>query len=98
MKYIAITLLLMVLGGFLFCDAFTDIANKQYLGKTKELKAYTVIDANFATVPAIVDANTTIDVTDSTPRYIGDMLIGSVSNVVYVSSGTATSDWILVTN
>ena len=98
MKYVAITILLMVLGGFLFVEAFTDIASSQYLGKTKELKAYTVIDANFATVPANVDTNTTIDTTDTTPRYIGDMLIGSVSNVVYVSSGTATSDWILVTN
>ena len=37
-----------------------------------------------------------IDPTKYTPRHIGDMLIGTVSNNVYIAEGLSTSSWIQV--
>ena len=47
---------------------------------------------------AQTDTNQTIDVTIVTPRRVGDVLVGTGSNLVYVAVGATTNDWVLVTN
>lgn len=45
---------------------------------------------------ALTDTNTTVDVTTRTPLFAGQVLVGTVSNKVWVSEGTTTNDWIAV--
>lgn len=44
------------------------------------------------------DTNTVVDVTLYVPVKEGDILFGSVSNIVYISVGLTTNDWILISN
>ena len=41
-----------------------------------------------------VSTGTTVTATAFTPRDIGDILIGTVSNKVYMSTGATTNDWV----
>ena len=95
MKYIGMILLLLVLAVVVIGD-FTDINSAQYYGKTKDKLRATAIDANFELVKAQTDTNVTIDATLYTPDFIGQALIGSVSNTVFIAGGTTTNDWISV--
>ena len=45
---------------------------------------------------ALTDTNTTVDATTRTPLFAGQVLVGTVSNKVWVSEGTTTNDWIAV--
>lgn len=49
----------------------------------------------FANLPGQqISEATTVVATAFTPRDIGDFLIGLVSNVVYMSTGRTTNDWV----
>lgn len=54
-----------------------------------------------AAIPAAsfaqVDTNEVADATLFTPDFVGQLLIGSESNLVWVAGGTTTNDWILLT-
>jgi len=82
----------------------TDIPNEGSISKIKEVvnANNTLIEADSTTLTgyftAQTDTNTLADSTDWTPRFVGDTLIGTVSNLVYVSKGTTTNDWIQVSN
>jgi len=39
-----------------------------------------------------------VDPTDTTPRRIGDKLIGTVSNEVWISKGVTVNDWVKASN
>ena len=45
---------------------------------------------------ALVDTNTTVDVTINVPLFAGQVLVGSVSNKAWVAKGTTTNDWIAI--
>ena len=45
---------------------------------------------------ALTDTNTTVTATLNTPLFAGQVLVGTVSNLVWVSKGVTTNDWILV--
>ena len=77
---------------------FTDINSAQYYGKTKQAKAYAAVDANFELVKAQTVATATLDPTEYTPDYTGQMLIETGSNIVYAAAGTTSNDWALITN
>lgn len=44
------------------------------------------------------DTNTVADATLHTPAFVGQLLIGTVSNVVWTSGGTTTNSWIQLSN
>ncbi len=46
-----------------------------------------------ALMTAQVDTNTVADETLYTPRFIGDKLVGTVSNLFWMSEGVTTSSW-----
>ena len=54
-----------------------------------------------AAIPAAsfaqVDTNEVADATLFTPDFVGQLLIGSESNLVWVAGGATTNDWILLT-
>lgn len=54
-----------------------------------------------AAIPAAsfaqVDTNEVADATLFTPDFVGQLLLGSESNLVWVAGGTTTNDWILLT-
>ena len=45
-----------------------------------------------------VSAVTNVVTTSFTPQYAGQLLIGTVSNVVYVAEDTTTNGWIQISN
>jgi hypothetical protein len=49
-------------------------------------------------VQAQTDSNATVTTSAYTPRYIGDVLIGTVSNFVYIAENVTTGGWIKVSN
>lgn len=53
----------------------------------------------FITIPAAAQVSdaTNVVATAFTPARAGQLLIGTVSNVVYVAKGTSTNDWLQVT-
>ena len=55
----------------------------------------------FVSVPsaprAQVSTATNVVPTAFTPAEVGQLLIGTVSNVVYVAKGTTTNDWLQIT-
>jgi len=54
-----------------------------------------------AAIPAAsfaqVDTNEVADATLFTPDFVGQLLLGSESNLVWVAGGATTNDWILLT-
>lgn len=54
-----------------------------------------------AAIPAAsfaqVDTNEVADATLFTPDFVGQLLIGSESNLVWVAVGATTNDWLLLT-
>lgn len=54
-----------------------------------------------AAIPAAsfaqVDTNKVADATLFTPDFVGQLLIGSESNLVWVAGGVTTNDWLLLT-
>ena len=54
-----------------------------------------------AAIPAAsfaqVDTNEVADATLFTPDFVGQLLIGSESNLVWVAGGATTNDWLLLT-
>lgn len=54
-----------------------------------------------AAIPAAsfaqVDTNEVADATLFTPDFVGQLLIGSKSNLVWVAGGATTNDWLLLT-
>ena len=54
-----------------------------------------------AAIPAAsfaqVDTNEVADATLFTPDFVGQLLIGSESNLVWVAGGVTTNDWLLLT-
>ena len=54
-----------------------------------------------AAIPAAsfaqVDTNEVADATLFTPDFVGQLLFGSESNLVWVAGGATTNDWILLT-
>ena len=54
-----------------------------------------------AAIPAAsfaqVDTNEVADATLFTPDFVGQLLLGSKSNLVWVAGGATTNDWILLT-
>ena len=57
--------------------------------------------SRIAAIPAAsfaqVDTNEVADATLFTPDFVGQLLIGSESNLVWVAGGATTNDWILLT-
>jgi len=49
--------------------------------------------ADLVLMTAQNDTNVTMDATLFTPRYLGDHLIGTVSNVILHATGATTNDW-----
>jgi len=47
---------------------------------------------------AVLDTNAVVNATLYVPAFAGQILIGTVSNVVFVAEGTTTNSWILITN
>jgi ribosomal protein L35AE/L33A len=47
---------------------------------------------------AQVSGATNVVSTTFTPAHAGQLLIGTVSNVVYVAKGVSTNDWVLISN
>lgn len=47
---------------------------------------------------AVVNTNTTADSTLTTPAFVGQLLIGTVSNVVWAAEGLTTNSWIKISN
>lgn len=45
---------------------------------------------------ALTDTNTTVNTTINTPLFAGQVLVGTVSNKVWVSKGVTTNDWVSV--
>ena len=50
-----------------------------------------------STAVAQVSTATNVVSTAFTPAHAGQLLIGTVSNVVYVAKGTTTNDWLQIT-
>jgi len=54
-----------------------------------------------AAIPAAsfaqVDTNEVADATLFTPDFVGQLLLGSESNLVWVAGGVTTNDWLLLT-
>ena len=46
---------------------------------------------------AQVDTNEVADATLFTPDFVGQLLIGSESNLVWVAGGATTNDWLSLT-
>jgi len=47
---------------------------------------------------AQVDTNLTIVVTNFVPKFVGQVLVGTGSNTVYVAAGVTTGSWVKVSN
>ena len=45
---------------------------------------------------AVIDTNDTVTVTTHTPAFAGQILIGSVADLVWIAGGTTTNDWIAI--
>jgi len=54
--------------------------------------------SGYIAATAQVSTNVTINSTLWTPKFVGQILIGTVSNVVFISEGLTTNDWIRVVN
>jgi uncharacterized membrane protein YeaQ/YmgE (transglycosylase-associated protein family) len=51
--------------------------------------------SDWLSIPSIMtDTNTTVDQTDTRPASVGAILIGTVSNKVWLAEGITTNDWI----
>ena len=103
---IAIVLLVAVIIQSVATLSLTDLGT--YDNSPKKQKE--VINANNALIENAVNANLgyftaqvdsgagAVVETGYTPRYIGDVLVGTVSNQAWIAHGVTTNDWIQVSN
>lgn len=70
-----------------------DVALQAEVDATKVVANAAIPAASFAQV----DTNEVADATLFTPDFVGQLLIGSESNLVWVAGGATTNDWLLLT-
>lgn len=95
MKYLLGLLVACVVVGAMAAYA----ANVSVVAETGEFVLVPTAATAVTTANAVqVSAVTNVVTTTFTPAQVGQLLIGTVSNVVYVAKGTTTNDWIKVSN
>ena len=70
-----------------------DVALQAEVDATELVANAAIPAASFAQV----DTNEVADATLFTPDFVGQLLIGSESNLVWVAGGATTNDWLLLT-
>jgi hypothetical protein len=73
--------------------ALTTLNSPTYFGKTGLPAMAAAIDTNFGLLTKVV-TNITVAPTSYTPNHVGQVLIGSYSNKVWVAEGVTTNSWI----
>ena len=94
MKYVLGLLVICLLAGVVALQA----QNVSVVAETGEFVDVPAAATAFtSSAVAQVTAVTNVVSTAFTPAHAGQLLIGTVSNVVYVAKGTTTNDWLKVT-
>jgi hypothetical protein len=92
MKKLA-TICVLVMVCFAAYAALTTVNSPKYFGKTGTPELCAAIDANFGLLTRVV-TNITVAPTSYTPNHVGQVLIGSYSNKVWIAEGVTTNSWI----
>ena len=92
-----LVVVMVVVAGLAFSGSlFTDVTSEY--GPSQNTQINAALDALEDNSVAQTDTNAVPVTTSYTPVYVGQILVGTASNQVWIAKGTTTNDWIQVSN